>query len=160
VTVSWITTLGSPACRQFLTAPAAAGGEEPQLLAAACPFSHLVEDNGPVVLVYNHRSTEEDNIAASRLTTELGDGLSVKIKGPALVLRASPGEDFTLADWRQYDNAIYDEIMEFFGQGVKPSADALSRLAKDFKTGKFIYDKVGSEDEDENKDDGGLEGWG
>ena len=92
--------------------------------------------------------------------------MSLQIKGDALVLYSKPGCNFGTKEWEELDNVIYDELLEFFGQGLKPRAEDLRRLVNDFNDGKFRYkiDKGpwGSA-EDLNKDDGGeqeLPGWG
>ena len=50
--------------------------------------------------------------------------------------------------------------MEFFGQGLRPKAADLARLVADFKAEKFKYKFSAGDDDDANKDDGDLPGWG
>jgi hypothetical protein len=84
----------------------------------------------------------------------------LQIHGDALVLYATPGADFGQAQWAELDNVIYDELMEFFGQGLRPKAADIKRLVADFKAGKFQYKFSSGNDDDANKDDGDLPGWG
>lgn len=93
-----------------------------------------------------------------------------QIKGDALVLYTMPGHDFKKSQWEELDNVIYDELMEFFGQGLKPRAEDLRKLVDDFKNGRFRYQAEATawtpgKGEDVNKDDGheendDLPGWG
>jgi len=85
----------------------------------------------------------------------------MQIQGDAVALFTSPGEDLGLAQWQELDNVIYDELLEFFGQGLRPKPADLDRLVADFKAGRFRYGQHdAANDEDENKDDGSLPGWG
>jgi len=65
-------------------------------------------------------------------------------------------------EWEALDNCIYDELLEYFGQGLRPKKEDLQRLVQDYRSGKFDYSQIeGKEDEDRNKDDGSaLPGWG
>lgn len=96
------------------------------------------------------------------MTTNVENGLEIEIKGDALVLYALQNTGLGIQQWCELDNVIYDELLEFFGQGLKPQKVHIDRLVKDFKSGKFNYPvedgKMG--DEDANKDDGSLPGWG
>jgi hypothetical protein len=88
-----------------------------------------------------------------------------QIRGDALVMYASLGDSFGQAEWEELDNAVYDELLEYFGQGLRPQAGDLRRLVEQFKAGKFRYPAVGADagnGDDVNKDDGGeqLPGWG
>lgn len=78
-----------------------------------------------------------------------------------MVLYADSGSNFGVAQWEELDNVIYDELLEYFGQGLRPQAADIQRLVKDFKQGRFRYSVASqTNDEDTNKDDGGLPGWG
>ena len=87
---------------------------------------------------------------------------SVQIKGDALVFHSTHNHGFGVQQWGELDNVIYDELLEYFGQGLKPQPADIARLVADFKAGKFRYSaSLGNDDdEDANKDDGGLPGWG
>ena len=73
-----------------------------------------------------------------------------------------------MQQWSELDNVIYDELLEYFGQGLRPQRGDVDRLVREFKDGKFRYNAFhgGEEDEDANKDDGSaaadakLPGWG
>lgn len=67
---------------------------------------------------------------------------------------------FGIQQWSELDNVIYDELLEFFGQGLRPQAADVARLVADFKKGRFQYAADAGADEDANKDDGGMPGWG
>jgi hypothetical protein len=82
-----------------------------------------------------------------------------QVHGDALVLYTAPGADLGEAQWAELDNVIYDELLEFFGQGLRPTKKDLDRLAADFKAGRFQYSTQAA-DEDVNKDEGDLPGWG
>ena len=86
----------------------------------------------------------------------------MQIKGDALVLYALHNTGFGIQQWFELDNVIYDELLEFFGQGLTPQKVHIDKLVKDFKAGKFNYpvDDGKTGDEDANKDDGSLPGWG
>ena len=83
----------------------------------------------------------------------------VQIKGEALVLYTAH-HGFGVQQWSELDNVIYDELLEFFVQGLKPQKADIDRLLKDFKAGKFQYPVDSGNDDDANKDDGSLPGWG
>lgn len=127
---------------------------------ADCPFSHCIED--PVVIIYDASSCGPDNTRASRLTTNILTGDKVPIKGDGIVLFQKRSKDFALKTWEALDNCIYDELLEYFGQGLKPTDADVQRLVKEFKQGKFNYPQyVEMLDEDRNMDDGSsLPGWG
>lgn len=84
----------------------------------------------------------------------------MQIKGDALVLFTHPGTGFGVQQWSELDNVIYDELLEFFGQGLKPQKADIDRLVKEFKAGQFQYAVASGNDDDANKDDGGMPGWG
>ena len=86
----------------------------------------------------------------------------MQIKGDALVLYALHNTGFGIQQWFELDNVIYDELLEFFGQGLTPQKVHIDKLVKDFNAGKFNYpvDDGKTGDEDANKDDGSLPGWG
>lgn len=84
-----------------------------------------------------------------------------QVNGDALVFFAEPGCDFGEGQWAELDNVIYDELLEFFGQGLKPKAEDLQRLAKAYDAGEYRYAAEADANYDDlNKDDGGLPGWG
>ncbi|KAL4527951.1 hypothetical protein Ndes2526B_g07743 [Nannochloris sp. 'desiccata'] len=136
------------------------GADPDHLLAADCPFSQLTGKH--VVVIYDSRGKGQPNPCASRLTTNVENGLEIEVKGDALVLYALHNTGFGIQQWSELDNVIYDELLEFFGQGLKPQKVDIDRLVKDFKSGKFNYpvDDGKTGDEDANKDDGSLPGWG
>ena len=77
------------------------------------------------------------------------------------MLYASHGHGFGVQQWSELDNVIYDELLEYFGQGLRPQAAEVDRLVADFKSGQFNYPmESGVDDEDTNKDEGSLPGWG
>jgi hypothetical protein len=136
------------------------GSDPDHLLAADCSFSHFLGQN--IVIIYDSSSTAPDNPRASRLTTNVESGEEVPIKGDALVLYTHRGKSMGVKEWEALDNCIYDELLEYFGQGLRPKKEDLQRLVQDYKSGKFDYTQIeGEEDDDRNKDDGSaLPGWG
>ena len=128
-------------------------------MVADCPFSHLTEHGA--VVVYDNSSSASPNPMASRLTTIVETGLQLDIKGDALVFYTSPGSSFGVSQWEELDNVIYDELLEYFGQGLRPQPADVARLVADFKAGRFRYAAdAGGNGDDANKDDGSLPGWG
>jgi hypothetical protein len=80
-----------------------------------------------------------------------------------LVLYTAKASDFSVPHWEELDNVIYDELLEYFGQGIRPTKSDIQRLVSDFKSGRFRYSVEkgqNDDDDDANKDDGSLPGWG
>ncbi len=79
------------------------------------------------------------NAAAARLTADVSSGEEVKIRGAALLVRLAPGAAAGEAEWRELENAVHDELLEFFGQGLRPRPADLARLARELRAGRFRY---------------------
>lgn len=88
----------------------------------------------------------------------------MQIRGDVLVMYTAHGANFGVSKWEELDNVIYDELLEYFGQGIRPTKSDIQRLVSDFKAGRFRYSIKASQDnadaDDVNKDDGSLPGWG
>jgi hypothetical protein len=57
------------------------------------------------------------------------------VHGPALAFYGRSGADLTRGCWEELDNAVFDELCEFFGQGVRPTQGDIQRLVAKFKKG-------------------------
>ena len=105
---------------------------------SASPFAERV--GHPLTVIYNGSSSQPTNMRASRLTTDLQTGKFVKICGGALVVSGKAGavglDGKTL---RAIDNAIHDEVLEYFCQGVGLGEAGLGRIVKAFGEGVFDY---------------------
>jgi len=75
----------------------------------------------------------------------------------------------TAKDAQQIDNAIHDEVMEYFCQGLRPKPQDLKRIVQEFKSGKYDYSPYVPEGQDAsakkpkangNMEDDQLPGWG
>lgn len=76
----------------------------------------------------------------------------------------------TAKDAQQIDNAIHDEVMEYFCQGLRPKPQDLKRIVQEFKSGKYDYSPFDPKEDqdnrnrkpkgDSNMDDETLPGWG
>jgi len=128
---------------------------------SASPFAERV--GHPLTVIYNGSSSQPTNMRASRLTTDLQTGKFVKICGGALVVSGKGGvggvDGKTL---RAIDNAIHDEVLEYFCQGVGLGEVGLGRIVKAFGEGAFDY-AVFVDDEEAGAGDareGGGEGDG
>ncbi|PSC68615.1 expressed protein isoform B [Micractinium conductrix] len=133
-------------------------GTDPQhLLFAEVPLSEALGRR--VVLVYDASGSGAPNAVASRLTTGVHDGLALQISGDALAFYAKPHTDLGQVDWQALDNAIYDELAEYFQQGLSPSEGDIATLVANFRAGRYDYNRrrEGEEGVEANKDDGGLD---
>ncbi len=128
-------------------------GDEVAVTSATSPFASRVEL--PIAIIYNEASKAPGNMRASRLTMALESGVVTKISGGALVLGcAAGGSDPTSrsnyscyssvleADLGAMDNALHDEVMEYFCQGLVPRKEDLDRILAGFRAGGFRYDVV------------------
>lgn len=94
----------------------------------------------------------------------------MQIYGDALLVSAKQGSNAVTAnDAQQIDNAIHDEVMEYFCQGLRPKPQDLKRIVHEFKSGKYDYSPYIPEDRgngarnnstNSNMDDDQLPGWG
>jgi hypothetical protein len=65
----------------------------------------------------------------------------MQIYGNVLVLSAKPGvPSMTMEIVEQLDNAIHDELLEYFCQGVKPQPKDLKRIVDEYRSGSYRYD--------------------
>jgi hypothetical protein len=95
----------------------------------------------------------------------------LQIYGDALLVSAKQGsKTVTANDAQQIDNAIHDEVMEYFCQGLRPKPQDLKRIVHEFKSGEYDYSPYVPEDQgngcrnnrtnsNTNGDDQ-LPGWG
>jgi hypothetical protein len=88
----------------------------------------------------------------------------VQIYGHVLVLSAKDGvPKVTIQQVQELDNAIHDELLEYFCQGVRPQPQDLQRIVKEYRSGSYQYTPMSEESKDADdaspqKDN--LPGWG
>jgi hypothetical protein len=123
-------------------------GDEAAVARSDSPFARRVEL--PIAILYMQGSKEPRNMRASRLTMELESGEAAKISGGALVLGCagdptnwSSYSSVVAADLGAMDNALHDEVMEYFCQGLVPRKEDLDRILAGFRAGGFRYDVAG-----------------
>ena len=64
----------------------------------------------------------------------------MQIFGNVIILSAKPGvPSMTTEIVEQLDNAIHDELLEYFCQGVKPQPKDLKRIVDEYRSGSFRY---------------------
>lgn len=65
---------------------------------------------------------------------------------------------------QQMDNAIHDEILEYFCQGLRPRPADLQRIVNEYTQGKYdyasVYDAEKSGTESKAEKEPSLPGWG
>ena len=152
-------SIPSPVTETFLSLISSAEvfpGDEVAVTSVSSPFAGRVDL--PLAIIHNSGSKAPSNMRASRLTMALESGVVTKISGSALVLgRAAGGErvggsgmasgseysSVSVADLEAMDNALHDEVMEYFCQGLVPRKEDLDRILAGFRAGGFRYDVAG-----------------
>ena len=67
---------------------------------------------------------------------------------------------------QELDNAIHDELLEYFCQGVRPQPQDLQRIVKEYRSGSYRYTPVSEEGKDGPSKEAAeeaeekLPGWG
>jgi hypothetical protein len=109
------------------------------IMVADSQFARLV--GTPLSVLYNANSTDPTNMRASRLTTDLKTGKFTKICGNALVISGKAGVTaVSKGQVDELDNAVHDELLEYFCQGVAPTAEDLARIVREYKEGLYRYE--------------------
>lgn len=157
-------------------------GDEVAVTSVSSPFASRV--GLPIAIIYNEGSKAPSNMRASRLTMALESGVVTQIHGGALVLgcavdavggeaTAQGGSDsasrskyssVSSTDLGAMDNALHDEVMEYFCQGLVPKKEDLDRILAGFRAGGFRYtaydDQVGGDGVEEKEKGKGKDGNG
>lgn len=157
-------------CRQLFIDHCQNGHSFPgdEIVAIDCQFSRLV---GTPMAVLCNASTSSGgsggvkNARASRLTTDVSTGKHTLVYGNVLVVPVSKQTDSASAapvgveagHVEEIDNAIHDEVLEYFCQGLKPMPKDIQRIVREFVSGKFKYTAYHHE---EKKEEEALPGWG
>lgn len=149
-------------------------GDKVAVATAQSPFAIKVDK--PILIIYNSGSKSPSNMRASRLTMALTTGVVTTICGSALVLgchvpgtkcdttsdanaQSSASSDsvclnfssVSLVDVEALDNAVHDEVMEYFCQGLAPREADLDRIVRAFREGVFRYGDSSVNDAEDGK---------
>ncbi|KAI8102552.1 hypothetical protein M9435_006150 [Picochlorum sp. BPE23] len=151
---------------------------EDEIVAIDCQFSRLV---GTPMAVLCNASTSSGgsgrvkNARASRLTTDVSTGKHTLVYGNVLVVPVAKqtssssnasGGGVEAGHVEEIDNAIHDEVLEYFCQGLKPMPKDIQRIVREFVSGKFKYTAYHhhhQEEEEKKKkeeEEAPLPGWG
>ncbi|WPT17832.1 hypothetical protein PSENEW3_00005834 [Picochlorum sp. SENEW3] len=100
------------------------------------------------------------NARASRLTTDVSTGKHTLVYGNVLVVPVAKqtssssntsGGGVEAGHVEEIDNAIHDEVLEYFCQGLKPMPKDIQRIVREFVSGKFKYTAYHHHQEEEKK---------
>lgn len=109
------------------------------------------------------------NARASRLTTDVSTGKHTLVYGNVLVVPVATQKSSAsnlsagveAGHVEEIDNAIHDEVLEYFCQGLKPMPKDIQRIVREFVSGKFKYTAYHHEEEEKKKEEEeALPGWG